>query len=243
MSIEVDQLATSGCQSGRDHRREPLMQLIAERVVILHLAAEAGGIEADQSREFERAGVEAVAKWRNQPRPADQVARSQGLDDDRRAGRNGVCDRHSAMPDHIERLGGFTLAIDVITCVNRPVRRAADDYAAVLFAHVRKERVLPQNPVGTFDFDHGSTGSFAGRNGVSLLGDVDTDRTPDDAAAAADAPRSFELLPPRRQLVRHPLAIAGGAGPANATAVDVAEFAGEAGIPLAPALGDCTGKV
>ncbi len=55
-----------------------------------------------------------------------------------------------------------------------------------------------------------------------LLGDVDADRAPGDAAPAADAPRGAELVDPGAELVREPLAVARpGRGPDGA-AVDVA---------------------
>ena len=40
-----------------------------------------------------------------------------------------------------------------------------------------------------------------------LLGDVDADGTPGDAPPAPDAAGRVELVPPRRELVRHPLAV------------------------------------
>ena len=53
-----------------------------------------------------------------------------------------------------------------------------------------------------------------------LLGDVDADRAPGDAAAAADAARRAELVDPVRQLVGHPLPVARARRCAHAAAVD-----------------------
>ena len=51
-------------------------------------------------------------------------------------------------------------------------------------------------------------------DGGRLLGEVDPHRAPGDAAAAADATRGVELVPPGRQLVGQPLAVARrGSGP------------------------------
>src|SRR5690242_6158078 len=64
-----------------------------------------------------------------------------------------------------------------------------------------------------------------------LLSDVDGHRAPGDAASAADAARGAELVDPRRQLVRHPLAVARAARTADAPAVDVGVLEGEARVP------------
>src|SRR6478609_8591753 len=69
-----------------------------------------------------------------------------------------------------------------------------------------------------------------------LLGDVDADRAPRDAAPAADAARAAELVEPRGQLVGHPLPVARpGRGP-DAAAVQAGVIDGEAGVPALPAL-------
>ena len=51
-----------------------------------------------------------------------------------------------------------------------------------------------------------------GADGGRLLGDVDPDGAPGEAAAAADAAGRTELVDPGRQLVRHPLAVARPSG-------------------------------
>src|SRR6516162_488657 len=73
-------------------------------------------------------------------------------------------------------------------------------------------------------------------DGADLLRNVDSHRTPGDAPSAANAPRGAELIDPRRQLVRHPLAVASAGRGTNAPTVDVRERHGETGVPLAPAL-------
>src|SRR5215475_7207830 len=64
-----------------------------------------------------------------------------------------------------------------------------------------------------------------------LLGDVDADRAPGDAAAAADAARRAELIDPGGELVRHPLPVAGPVGDPHRATVKVGVVHGEAGIP------------
>src|SRR3954447_25377227 len=76
-----------------------------------------------------------------------------------------------------------------------------------------------------------------------LLGDVDRDRAPRDAAPAADAAGRAELVDPGRQLVRHPLAVARAAGAAHAPAVHVRVLEREARVPHARALRLLAGQV
>src|SRR6266542_2577499 len=74
-------------------------------------------------------------------------------------------------------------------------------------------------------------------NGPRLFGDVNSHRAPRDAASAADAARSSELIDPRRQFVRHPLPVARPRRRAHAASVNVGEIHREARIPSAPPLG------
>ena len=76
------------------------------------------------------------------------------------------------------------------------------------------------------------TSAVGGSDRRRFLGDVDADRTPGDAPTAADAARGPELIPPRTQLVGHPLAVAAAHRLANRSAVDVREVAREAGRPF-----------
>src|SRR4051794_3910516 len=73
--------------------------------------------------------------------------------------------------------------------------------------------------------------------------DVDAHRAPGDAAPAADAARAAELVDPRGELVRHPLAIAGAGRRPHRTPVDVRVVDGEAGVPTLPALDALTGEI
>ena len=76
-----------------------------------------------------------------------------------------------------------------------------------------------------------------------LLGDVDPDRAPGDAAAAADAARAAELVVPGAELVRQPLPVARAAARPDAAAVDVGVVDREAAVPDARALGVAAAEV
>src|SRR5579872_5616827 len=80
-------------------------------------------------------------------------------------------------------------------------------------------------------------------NGGNLCGDVNAHGAPGDAAAAADTARAAELIPPGRELVRHPLAVAGARGRVDAPSVDVRMGSGEAGVPPARPFGCFPGEV
>src|ERR1035437_818776 len=68
-------------------------------------------------------------------------------------------------------------------------------------------------------------------------GDVDADRAPGNATPAADTAGTAELIPPMRQLMGHPLAVARARLGTHGAPVHVGEVAGEAGIPAPHALG------
>ena len=56
--------------------REPADQLVAEFVVGVALAAQAGAVEGDRMHVLDRAGVEADPVRLEQPRPAEHLAAS-----------------------------------------------------------------------------------------------------------------------------------------------------------------------
>src|SRR5690349_9517974 len=68
-------------------------------------------------------------------------------------------------------------------------------------------------------------------NRGDLLGDVDADRAPRDATPTADAARRPELLVPRPELVREPLAVPGATRRAEAATVHVRVVDREAAVP------------
>src|SRR5205823_1913320 len=88
-----------------------------------------------------------------------------------------------------------------------------------------------------------SIASLRGADRAELLGHVDRDRAPGDAAAAADAARRPELVVPGAELVRQPLPVARAARRPDAAAVDVRVVDREAGLPGADALRRLAGQV
>src|SRR5271169_872115 len=78
---------------------------------------------------------------------------------------------------------------------------------------------------------------FGFANGAHFLSDINSHRTPSDAAAATHAAGAAELVEPSGELMSHPLTIARAWRGANAAAVNVGKVGGETGVPLAPALG------
>src|SRR3954453_14835203 len=72
---------------------------------------------------------------------------------------------------------------------------------------------------------------------ADLFGDIDANRAPRDAAAAADAAGCAELFDPACQFVGHPLPVARARRGPHRTAMDVGEILREAGIPAPRPLG------
>src|SRR6476619_7394363 len=86
-------------------------------------------------------------------------------------------------------------------------------------------------------------GSFLAADRGRFLGDIDPDRTPCDAAAAADAAARAELVVPRGELVSHPLAVPGAPALTDAAAVNVGVVEREAAVPDPLALEGLSGQV
>ena len=74
LAIDIEDLQPGRVQPLHQHRQESLHHLVAEIVVRLAFAAQAGGIDAGSARQLNRAGVEHPAVRRNQPGGADEVA-------------------------------------------------------------------------------------------------------------------------------------------------------------------------
>src|SRR6478735_3489539 len=85
--------------------------------------------------------------------------------------------------------------------------------------------------------------SFLAADRGRLLRDVDPDRAPRDASAAADAAARAELVVPRGELVGHPLAVAGAPALTDAAAVHVRVVERQAAVPDPLALNSLSGQV
>src|SRR5215472_10819966 len=79
--------------------------------------------------------------------------------------------------------------------------------------------------------------------GLQFFGNIDSHWAPCDTPPTPDAARGAELVDPRSQLMRHPLAVPRlGRGP-HAAAVYIGEIHGEAGVPPPPAFGVVAGHI
>ena len=135
-----------------------------------------------------------------------------------------------AVPDQKELVGGIAFAKQILAGIETMIARAAGDDLSQLRIQAGEERMRQDD---AFKSLHAGPPSFC-RGWLDrghFLGDVDADRAPGDAAAAADAARGAELVDPARQLVRHPLAIARLPFGPHAAAMDVGKIQREARIP------------
>src|SRR5215207_8281947 len=82
VTIDVEQLEACGLQALLQRGRKATHQLIAELVIGVALAAQACTVERDETRRHGRASVEVPVVGREQPRPADDIAVVQRLDDE-----------------------------------------------------------------------------------------------------------------------------------------------------------------
>ena len=216
------------------HRREAAHELVPEGVVGLALAAQAGAVEGHRAHVVDRAGVEVPDVRREEPRPADDLARGRASRSRRRRGRErastarrGPCARgrrcrpdrprgRAARPPRSRRSGRS----------RRSARadRGASPSKTGLSATISSIVCMVDLPVG-------------GPDRGELLGHVDPDRAPRDAAPAPDAAGRAELVDPGAELVREPLAVARPRRRPHAAAVDVRVVHGVARVPAAPSLG------
>src|SRR5579871_5979080 len=80
-------------------------------------------------------------------------------------------------------------------------------------------------------------------NHPDLFRNIDSHRTPGNAAAAADAARCAELIDPGGQLVGHPLPVPRERGRPHDAAVNIRVLCREARVPSAPALAVIAGQI
>src|SRR5664279_5347911 len=113
------------------HLCETGHQVVAETRVCFALAAQTGAVEARRPHERERAHVEVPAVRREEPRPADNVARLERLDRDGAAGRNERLQRDAAVPQHVEHVCRVAVADDQLVCAELHVRAATRDQRQV----------------------------------------------------------------------------------------------------------------
>ena len=102
VAVDVEELEPRRLQALLHDVREALQELVAEVVVGLALAAQALAVERDGARRLDRARVEHPVVGRDEPRPAEDVARAERLHDERRAPRRGDLERHPALAEEEE---------------------------------------------------------------------------------------------------------------------------------------------
>ena len=85
LAIDIEELQPRRVQPLHQERQEALHHLVAEIVVRLAFAAQAGGVDADRARQLDGAGIERPAVRRDKPGGADEIAVAQSREDDRGA--------------------------------------------------------------------------------------------------------------------------------------------------------------
>src|SRR5581483_12382670 len=83
VAIEVEEPEARPLQPLDQHLREPGGQVVAELRVVVALLPQAGAVEGGCADVRERARVEVAPVGAEEPRPADHLARLDGLDHDR----------------------------------------------------------------------------------------------------------------------------------------------------------------
>ena len=127
--VEVEELHPGHVEPLGHDLGEALEELVAELVVLLALRPEALAVERDGANELGRLPVEVPAVGRHEPRPAEDVARPDGLEDERPVrGREGL-DGDRPLAHDVELVGVLPLLEEVRPRVPLDVRGATRDRA------------------------------------------------------------------------------------------------------------------
>ena len=196
-------------QAPHQDRQEALHHFIAE-MVDRPRTCRAGSAASMpmRARQLQRPRVEHPAIGRHQPGRADDLAARRRL-----RTRSALAPAHAissatlAVAHEKELVGRLAFAEQIFARLEAVIARAAgDELRAVLCGKPARTDA----PAGSAQVLPCALLRCRGRrrDGGRLLGDVDADRAPGDAAPAADAARRAELVDPVGQLVGHPLPVA-----------------------------------
>src|SRR6266536_5154657 len=227
MAVEVEQSHSGRLQAVLHDRADALHELVAEERVLLAGFTNRPAAKREGVDRFDRVGVELPAVGREQPRDAEQLACLHGVDDHGAALWYQQLERHPAAVHQEEAVGRLALVEQVAARLE--LHGAGGDAPS--------EELVERANV------HGLSLLFLVADGADLLGQVDADWAPGDAAATAHAAGGAELVDPGTQLVREPLAVAGPGRGAHAASAEMAEIERVAGVPAPPAFGVLAGQV
>src|SRR5512135_3608020 len=151
VAIKIQELHAGRLEAGDHHLGEPLQELVAEGRVLLALRAQAGPVERQGPHRVEGARVEAGPVGRKEPRPAEHLAALDRLDGDRPLVGHEHLDRDPPLPDHVEPVGGRTLAEDELARLEDDVGDAPDHGVEVRAGQVLEEGVLAEDLLEAVD--------------------------------------------------------------------------------------------
>src|SRR5207249_3039946 len=103
--IGLQELEAGGVEALRRDLNDTAEQLVAQIVVLVSLAAQAFAVERDRAGRLRRMSVEPPSIGRNEPGPAQDVARSKDLDRHRRMAPGRNVDHYLALSNEIELVG------------------------------------------------------------------------------------------------------------------------------------------
>src|SRR6188474_3186198 len=131
-TVDVQESETRVLEAVDHDLREALHELVAEPRVLLALPAKTRTVEGDRAYLLDGARVEVRAEGREQPGPADDVARVGGLDHEPAAVRCVQLESDPAPPYEVEGVRDVALPEEERTLLEAGVLRAAGDERQVL---------------------------------------------------------------------------------------------------------------
>lgn len=114
-------------------------------MIFFRFRAKTFPVQGDGSREFDGSSVETPPVRWDEPRPAEHLALSNGLNSDGTAFGSTYFHSHFALTDHVEMIGFFIFVKQKMTGVETHVRRASDDELEVPRFKALQEWVLCQD--------------------------------------------------------------------------------------------------
>src|SRR5579885_357378 len=200
-AIDIEQLQPGALEPLMDLVEEAFDDLVAEVVIGFTFVPQACAVEPNGTDGGDGARVELPAIGRVKPRPSEYLALFDGLELAGAAARNVDFQHHASAANHEQGVGLAALANQVLISAETHVGSAAGEELDLHLVEAMNERMLAQQPAQIFHRSPTRSGlrfrpEIRRANRCRLLGDVDPDRTPGDAASAPDASRAAELIDP-----------------------------------------------
>jgi len=126
--VNIQKLQSRGLKALSDDSAEALQELVAKIGVLFAPCAQTRSVEGKRPRELHGAGVKPPAVGWDQPRPTEDIALRDHLDDHGATLGHEDFEGHLALADSVEGVGLFALMEDVLSRLEAYIRSAVDEF-------------------------------------------------------------------------------------------------------------------